>query len=79
MAFLKSKAHLVGSNLGGRGLLFMVIFNVIFSRTKLKGKGHNVCKTPTILEGGQNRVAYNLFIPLKSVRQLSAAFPKLFH
>lgn len=38
-----------------------------------------MCKTPTILEGGQNRVAYNLFILLKSVRQLRAAFPKLFH
>lgn len=56
VAFLKSKAHLVGNNLGGRRLLFMVIFNVIFSRTELKGKCHNVCKIPTILEGSQNRL-----------------------
>ena len=75
-AYLRSKAYLVGNYLRGRGLLFMVIFSVIVMK---KGNAIMCVKLPTVLEGGQNRLACSLlFIPLKCVSWPGAAFPKLF-
>ena len=45
-------------------------------RGRVRGLG---VKLPTVLEGGQNRLACSLlFIPLKCVSWPGAAFPKLF-